>query len=298
MKYAPIALFVYNRPDHTRRTVEALSKNINADNHILYVFSDAPKYKSDIGEVENTRDYLKNIIGFKQVIIIERVENYGLSKSIINGVTELCDKYGKVIVLEDDLETSPYFLNFMNNALNFYQDNQNVMHISGCKYPVDSFGNDDTFFLHVPLCWGWATWKRAWDNFEKNVSVMQKFDRKMIRHFNFDNSYNYWKQLESNKSGKINTWFIFWYATLFLKNGLALFPVHSLVRNSGFDNSGTHCVGTNMFDVNLSATAVHIHNIPCIESCEGYEMHKKYFMQFKVGIVKRIFRKLRRTFHV
>jgi len=296
VELSPIALFVYNRPEHTRRTVESLALNFTADSSVLYVFSDAAKSDSDTVAVKEVREYIREIKGFKKIIVIERTLNYGLAKSIIEGVTELCHKYGKVIVLEDDLETSPHFLNFMNDSLTFYADKYEVMHISGCRYPVESFGKDETFFLHVPLCWGWATWERAWGDFEKDVSVILKFNRSMIKHFNFDNTYNYWVQLVLNKSGKLNTWFVFWYTTLFLKRGLSLFPARSLVQNIGIDNSGTHSGKSNDYDVELSSRPIKIEAIPCVESEVGYKMHRQYFRKLKPSISQRISRKIFRVF--
>lgn len=295
---APLVLFVYNRAWHTEQTINALLNNKLSSESEIFIYSDAAKNDAALSDVKEVRDYIDTIKGFKKVTIIKRERNWGLANSIIDGVTELCNKYGRVIVLEDDLETSPYFLNYMNSALSFYQDNENVMHISGCKYPVEPFGKDDTFFLRIPLCWGWATWKRAWSRFDKNIFVMKKFDRKMIKHFNFDGSYNYWKQLELNKSGEIDTWFIFWYAALFLNDGLALFSTKSLVRNIGFDNSGTHCLETNMYNVSLSTKVVSLNAISCVESIEGFNKHKKYFMQFKPGILERALKKIRYMFYV
>lgn len=290
---APIALFVYNRPLHTRKTVEALARNECAADSVLYIFSDHAKSAEAASAVNEVRSYIRGISGFKEVVIVEQTENFGLAKSIISGVSNLCAKYGRVIVLEDDLETSPYFLKFMNEALDFYENTPEVMHISGCRYPVEDFGTEDTFFLHVPLCWGWATWQRAWLTFEKDISVMQRFDRKMIKHFNFDNTYSYWQQLVLNRSGKINTWFVFWYANLFLRGGLALFPARSLVNNIGMDDSGTHCGKTDVYDVIQSTTAIKLTRIVLTESKIGYEKHTHYFSSLKVNLVVRIIRKLR-----
>lgn len=289
---APIALFVYNRPDHTKRTVEALARNDRAKESVLYVYSDYAKSPDADGAVNEVRKYIHGISGFKEVIVVEQTENFGLAKSIVTGVTALCKKYGRVIVLEDDLETSPYFLRFMNEALDFYENTPKVMHISGCRYPVDSFGSDDTFFLHVPLCWGWATWQRAWVSFEKNIAVMEKFDRKMIRHFDFDDSYTYWKQLEMNRDGKINTWFVFWYANLFLHGGLSLFPSRTLVSNIGFDGSGIHCGTNSDFEFVLSNTPIGISQIPLVESAVGFDKHRKYFRKLNSLLLRKILRKL------
>ncbi|NOT14946.1 MAG: glycosyltransferase [Methylotenera sp.] len=289
---APIALFVYNRPEHTRITVEALARNEMANESILYIFSDAAKSIKDAESVKVVRQYISQIIGFHQVIIVEQEKNLGLAQSIIGGVTRLIDQYGRVIVLEDDLETSPYFLKFMNEALDFYETTPEVMHISGCRYPVEPFEDKDTFFLHVPLCWGWATWQRSWVTFEKNISVMKRFDHSMIKRFDFDNTYSYWKQLELNRKGKINTWFVFWYANLFLRGGLSLFPARSLVHNIGMDESGTHSRTTNVFNTALSITPISITTIPLVESPVGYAKHREYFGNIQEQLLTRVFRKL------
>jgi len=292
MNLAPIALFVYNRPEHTRRTVEALSKNIAANNSILYIFSDAAKTTVDEVEVEKVRYYLHEIIGFKQVVIKKQTKNIGLAKSIINGVSALCEQYGRVIVLEDDLETSPYFITFMNEALSIYENTEEVMHISGFRYPVEHFESENTFFLHVPLCWGWATWQRAWKSFHKDTAIMSRFTRAAISRFDFDDNYEFWRQLELNKSGTLNTWFIFWYANIFLCDGLALFPSRSLVQNIGMDKSGTHSGVSDDYLVKLSETPIEVIKIPLIESPKGYEYHRRYFRKIKTGILKRVVRKI------
>ena len=295
---APIVLFVYNRPAHTRRTVEALQKNELAGESDLFVFSDAPKTIEAAEAVREVREYVKTISGFRSVSIVERHKNWGLANSIIDGVTRLCREYGRVIVLEDDLVVSIGFLRYMNEALVFYQNSLEVMHISGCRYPVGIFGTDDTFFLQVPLCWGWATWQRAWITFEKDTAVMEHFDRSMIKRFNFDNTYSYWKQLELNRKGKINTWFVFWYANLFLQGGLSLFPSRSLVRNIGFDNSGTHCGESADYDVVLTKTPVSIREIPLLESKVGFDRHKEYFKKISPNFLKRVIRKLHSIFQL
>lgn len=294
--YAPIALFAYNRPIHTRKTIEALARNEGASESILYIFSDQAKSAAAVEAVNEVRSFIHGISGFKEVIIIEQAENFGLAKSIISGVTNLCEKYGRVIVLEDDLETSPFFLKFMNESLDFYENTPEVMHISGCRYPVDSFGSDDTFFLHVPLCWGWATWQRAWNTFEKNIAVMERFNRKMIRHFDFDDTYIYWKQLEMNRDGKINTWFVFWYANLFLRNGLSLFPSRTLVSNMGFDGSGVHCGTNSDFEFMLSNTPIRISQIPLVESSIGFDKHKKYFREVNPLLWGKVLRRISKLF--
>ncbi|MDD4082332.1 MAG: glycosyltransferase [Sphaerochaetaceae bacterium] len=159
MGFAPIVLFVYSRLDHTKRTVEALKNNLLADESNLIIFSDAPKNEKSKKAVEEVRKYIHSIKGFKSVKIIERKNNVGLANSIIDGVTKVVNKYGKIIVLEDDLVTSKYFLNFMNDSLELYKNESKVISISGYTYPVG--GLAETFFIKGTDCWGWATWKRG-----------------------------------------------------------------------------------------------------------------------------------------
>jgi acetyltransferase-like isoleucine patch superfamily enzyme len=294
MNFAPIALFVYNRPAHTRRTVEALLKNELAEESELIIFSDAPKSSEQAEAVNEVRQYIRQIDGFKSVTIVERETNFGLARSIIEGVTKVVNESGRIIVLEDDLVTSPYFLDFMNAALDTYQNNEKVMHISGSTYPIESM-ESETFFLRIPLCWGWGTWSRAWSKFDNDISIMARFNKKMIKTFNFNNTYPYWEQLVLNRSGKISTWFVFWYANVFLSEGLTLFPSRSLVRNIGFDESGTHCNSSSDYDVNLSTVPVRVDELTPVESKVGFERHEKYFNKLKLmrpNLIKRIIQKI------
>ncbi len=273
--FAPIALFVYNRLSHTRLTVEALQKNELAGESDLIVFCDAAKTSEQTEGVREVREHIRQIVGFKSVTIFERDENYGLARSIIEGVTRLCNEYGRVIVLEDDLVTTPYFLRFMNEALDMYEHEDKVMQISGFTYPIGHI-SDETFFLRLPLCWGWATWDRAWRHFRKNDDVMLKFDRKMRRDFRFK-TYHFWRQLELNKKGILNTWFVYWYASVFLRGGLALYSGKSLVHNIGMDGTGVHRMATNNYDVELGTRAVRLEPIACRESEEAVRLHENFF---------------------
>jgi hypothetical protein len=254
MQLAPIVLFTYNRPWHTRQTVEALLKNELALESELFIFSDGPKTDKDEQKVKEVREYLKTIKGFRKVEIIERDKNWGLANNIIDGVTKIVNEYGRIIVLEDDLITSPYFLKYMNETLDRYKDEERVMHISGYMYPIKTDGLPDTFFLKPTSCWGWATWKRAWKYFERNPEKQIKIlTKNQVKDFNLNNSYDYWSQVILNYQGKLYTWAIFWYLTVYLNNGFSLHPRESLTKNIGIDKSGTHFSGkTNVFEVELS----------------------------------------------
>lgn len=240
---APIVLFVYNRPWHTQQTIEALQKNELAEQSDLIVYSDAPKNDQAWSQVQEVRDYLKTITGFKSIKIIEREENWGLAKSIITGVTETVNQYGKIIVLEDDLVTSPYFLKFMNEALGFYKDEEKVYSITGYSFSDDISVADSTYFLSITSSWGWATWKNKWQCFNGDAESLKKYinNRSNRYTFNFNNSYDFLSMAKNQLKGEIDSWAIFWYFSVLQKQGLTLYPAKSLVHNIGFDGSGVHC---------------------------------------------------------
>lgn len=286
--FAPIVIFVYNRPWHTRQTVQALIDNEFSQESELFIFSDAPHRVEEAAKVNEVRNYLKTISGFKSVNIVERENNWGLAKSIIYGVTELCAKYGRVIVLEDDLVTSPYFLRFMNEALNVYSLNSKVMHISGYSYPVRmDFQDDETYFLRLPMCWGWATWQRAWQLFSKDLTSDIGMKSESIKYLNFDGSHNFWQQYQMNLKGKINTWFIFWYISVLKNNGLALYPHKSVIKNIGLDATGTHKTKTDVYDLNVSAVPIQVLRIEENEKLSTVDSYKKYFRAIRSNLVRR-----------
>ena len=242
MKLAPIILFVYNRKWHTEKTIKALKKNLLASKSDLFIYSDGPKTDKAFNEVQETREYLKSIRGFKTITIIEKKKNLGLAKSIIGGVTEIINKYGKAIILEDDLITSPYFLNFMNSALEHYKKVEKVWHISGWSYPISLKNKSDIYLSRTMNCWGWGTWANNWQFFQKNTEkFINKFSTDDIKRFNLDGATNiFWNQVLLNHKKKIDTWAIYWYASIFVNNGLCLNPSKSFVKNIGFDGSGNH----------------------------------------------------------
>lgn len=245
MNYAPVALFVYNRPIHTRKTVEALLKNKEAAETDLYVFCDGLKVDSPAGQQEKiyaVRDYIRSIVGFKSVTIFESTTNKGLAQSIIDGVTAIVNKHQRVIVLEDDLVTSSGFLNYMNTALNIYENNPSVISIHAYNYPIPTLGLPETFFMRGADCWGWATWKRGWDLFESNGSLLkqQLEEQNLVYQFNINGSNPFFDMLKQQIEGKVSSWAIRWYASAFLKNKLTLYPAKPLVFNIGFDGEATH----------------------------------------------------------
>jgi len=284
MNMAPVALFVYNRPVHTRRTVEALLNNPEASKTDLHVFSDHPKDPQSEEAVSEVRRYIRQLQGFRNIEITEQHTNQGLARSIISGVNSVCSSYGRVIVFEDDLVASPRLLKFMNDALEFYENYDNVAHVSGYTYPIEASGLPETYFLRLPMCWGWGTWWRAWQGFEKTLQVMERFDHQARHRFDFDSSYGYWRQLELNRAGTIDTWFIFWYANVFLNGQLCLFPKTSLIDNIGHDGTGVHCGSNADYGVTLANAAPQVGGIPVVESEEAYRRHVRYFKSIRKGL--------------
>ena len=258
-KLAPIALFVYNRLEHLQQTILSLQKNNLAKETTLYIFSDAGKNSKDDKKVEEVRKYLKTIRGFKSVIIIERLENFGLAKSIIEGVSELINKYGKIIVLEDDLYVSGDFIKYMNEALDFYQDNKDIFSISGycapIKIPVDY--RYDVFLFERINSWGWASWKNRWETVDWEMKYFEEFiknpeQRKLFKRGGKDLCIMLLKQYQR----KINSWAIRFNYACFEQKKLNVYPVGTKVINLGADGSGTNIKSTKKYKAILNEEAI------------------------------------------
>jgi len=292
---APIALFVYKRPWHTRQTLESLQKNSFSSESNLFVFADGPKTIADESKVREVRDHIKTVEGFKSLSIVEREQNLGLAKSIITGVTEVLNNYGKVIVVEDDLICSPFFLSYMNQALSIYKNIDKVMHVSAYMYPIDPTGLKETFFFRPASCWGWGTWARAWKHLEYDIhKLIPRFDKELRHKFNMDGTFNFWHQMEMNRDGRIHSWAIRWYASVFLNNGLCLHPSRSLVNNIGFDGTGVHCGKVAIYDVPLLSRQISQFEEILEENPEAIKRFADFMVTIKKPIHTRILNLLKR----
>jgi hypothetical protein len=292
--FAPIALFVYNRPQHTSRTLKFLSQNELAAESRLFVFSDGAKSQEEIQNVTEVRELLKNITGFKSVEVIERKENMGLANSIIAGVGRLVKDYKQVIVFEDDLITSPHTLTYFNEALNKYRDTAKVMHIGAYMYNLKDVKLPETFFYRAATSWGWATWDRAWQHFEPNIdTLMAQFDAKKKKAFSIEHHMNFWKQMEDFKKGKNNSWAIRWYASIFLKGGLTLNPAQSMVNNIGHDGSGVHSGINDIYNVIINPQPVTEFPVELKENEQAYQAIKSFLANRKGNLWQRIKRYVR-----
>lgn len=289
MNLASIILFVYNRLEHTKKTINSLKENSLASESNLYIFSDGWKNDNDKIKVESVRALIKKTEGFKSVSIIEREENLGLANSIIRGVTEIISKSGKVIILEDDLVTSPYFLQYMNDALDLYQNEDKVISIHGYIYPVKKI-LPETFFVKGADCWGWATWKRGWDLFEPDGKILLKKlrENKLCTAFNLGGSVKNIRMLKKQIAHKNDSWAIRWHAAAFVNDKLTLYPGNSLVLNIGADGEGTHVKTTNVYDSKLSYNKVELNKINIEENYEATDIIKEYFLSIKPSLKLRI----------
>lgn len=241
---APIVLFVYNRPWHTRQTVETLQRNLLASESELFVFSDGPKKPEDKEKIDEVREYIRSITGFGAIRLIERRHNLGLANSVINGVTEVIETYGRVIVMEDDILTVPNFLLFMNKALDTYREYDLIGSVTGYSLPIQI--PTDYFFpvylTHRHSSWGWGTWQRVWSKIDWEISDYDRFqsDRRAKQDFNAAGA-DMVAMLDMQMKGKLDSWSIRFDYACFRSGALSLAPVSNLVKNIGFDGSGMHC---------------------------------------------------------
>ena len=265
---APVVLFVYNRPEHTERTLQALTSNLLADDSILYIYADGAR-GGDKALVSETRKVAKRQRWCKEVHVIESVFNKGLADSIVGGVTEIVNKYGKAIVLEDDIVTSPGFLAYMNNALSVYQNEDKVMHVSGFFLPIERPEVlPETFFYNQTSCWGWGTWNRSWNFFEADARKLLRevIKTQRVDEFNIDDSYPFINQLKANAEGSLSTWAVKWQASVFLQGGLCLHPRRSMIKNIGFDGTGVHCGTSSVYKTDRIAQSVEVCKQALVES--------------------------------
>jgi hypothetical protein len=252
--FSPIALFVFRRPAHTQRALESLSRNDELARSPLFIYCDAARKPEHRSLVDETRRMVRSLAP-QHAQIIEREANWGLARSIVGGVTELCKRFGSAIVLEDDLVVSPRFLAYMNQALERYATNPRVMQVSGHMFPVRATAGPDALFLPFTTSWSWATWARAWTSFDSTLPGLEQLtnDAARRREFDLDGSYPYYRMLKKQMRGEIDSWAIQWYLNVFIKRGLVLFPRHTLIRNDGFDGSGTHGRGGSGLDASSFA---------------------------------------------
>ncbi|MDO9208877.1 MAG: glycosyltransferase [Sulfuricurvum sp.] len=257
MSYAPIVLFTYNRLSELTFTVNALKNNFLASESDLFIYSDAAKNENDIPKIKNIRNYLHSISGFKSVHIIEREKNFGLAKSVIEGASEILNQYGNIIVLEDDIITSPNFLCYMNSALEFYKEDEKVFSISGHTIPLKTLEKwgKDTYIALRPASWGWATWKNQWENIDWDLLDYDAFmqDKTKTKKFNMG-GVDLTRMLRHYREGKNNSWAIRWAYAMYKAGKYTIYPKVTKVQNIGFSDEATHCNGVNIYESNMDTS--------------------------------------------
>lgn len=244
MNYSPIIIFAFNRVDTLRNTVSSLLNNEEAKESELFVYVDGPR-KQKPGEAEKVKtvqEFVKTINGFMNVTYSFSEENKGLGTSIIAGVTEVINRYGRAIVLEDDLVFSSNFLAFMNDGLNRYENEQKVFSICGYtnKVKVPKGYDHDAYFCTRSSSWGWGTWADRWNTVDWELKDWSRY-KKMGRAFNRWGGSDCFRMLRSVKECGATSWAIRFGFFQFLQDKLSLFPIVSKVRNDGFDGAGTNC---------------------------------------------------------
>ena len=295
MSLSPILLFTYNRPEHTRMTLEALSNNHLSSRSELFIISDGYKSDADKEDVIRVRELIESVKGFAKVHIEEQSHNLGLAKSIIEGVTRVVNKYGTVIVLEDDLITSPFFLTFMNDALKRYENVEKIGHVHGDCFPLHQL--PDAFLIKWTGSWGWATWKRAWDLFNSDGEALlaELIQKKLSKRFDFNGNYPFTRMLRRQVNKENDSWAIRWNATLFLNDILSLNAGKSLVQNIGFDGSGRHSGSDEIYTTHLHMTSLRTEIEDIAENMDARRAFEKYYGRTNSFLAKAT-RRIRRVF--
>lgn len=293
MSNSPVLIFTYKRLESLKRCIEGLLMNEECSETDVFIFSDAAKTEDDKFKVDEVRTYIQSINGFQTKFIVTRSENFGLARSIIEGTTHVISKYGKAIVLEDDLVPTRNFLRFMNKSLETFQNSKHVFSISGysfdLKAPRDC--NFDSYFLNRGWSWGWATWEDRWKEVDWTVKDYASFktNRKLQRDFNRGGS-DLTSMLNKQMSGKLDSWAIRWFYHQFKIKGVTLYPVKSKILNIGFDNEATHTTGSSKrYIPNLDSGSERQFNFPV--AIEPHSYFQRQF-QLKMGVLERIISKV------
>jgi hypothetical protein len=289
---APIAVFVYRRPLHADRLIDSLLANEEVAGSPLFVFCDGARGDFDLEGVTATRRVVRERLG-NLATIIEREENRGLAVSIIEGVTDLSRRYGKVIVLEDDLMLHSDCIAFLNAALRQYANEHSIYHVNAYRYPIPKGAMP--CLSRLPSSWGWGTWERAWAAFEADATALDRRIRRenLVAAMDFGGKFPFHAMLRDQAAGRIDSWAIRWYASVLLRRGLAVYPDVSQVLNGGMDNSGEHCGVESAYDVEVG-TANRSWPVDLTEDELTYRQMQAFFDTIRAPLLRRISRDLQR----
>ncbi len=276
-----ILIFAFNRPYHLNNLLVSLNQNKESKNLPIKIFLDGPRNNKDKCNLKKIVKIIKkNKLNLPNLVIVKRRKNFGSKFNIINGISHSFKKYDSAIILEDDLVLDKYFLKFMLFSLKKFKNKNKVFHISGFSF-LNNPNNNGTYFTRYMNCWGWATWADRWIKLNTNSNeIIRSFSKKDIYEFNIENSHDFFRQILENKMGILNTWAIFWYATIFKEKGLCLTPYNSLVKNEGYDGSGER-LGKAISQSKLDGTLIKSFPNEIIENSKDLEVLKKYFQKQK-----------------
>lgn len=295
MELAPVVMFVYNRVDHFVQTFEALSRCPEAAESDLYIFSDGPKREKDIEKVAEVRaavEQRKKTSCFQNITVYESPVNRGLAASVISGVTEVINKYGKVIVLEDDCVSSPHFLRYMNRCLAYYKEDERIGSIAGYTPQLSFPANvqEDVFLAYRSCSCGWATWKECWDGVDWDLQEFQQFFREpeLIKRLNANGNDRFIRLYRQTK-GNGSSWSVRFGAHLARKNLYTLYPRYSYIQNIGCDASGVHSQAEDAesMRVDLSKAIEEVRLQPVTMYPEMQKIMKKHYSSGTISDIKR-----------
>lgn len=283
---APVILFTFNRPEHTRRTLEALAANTLAGESDLTIYCDGPRGDEDLEAVRAVREIAAEARGFRSIRVVERETNQGLARSLIGGIDDALTDHPAVIVLEDDLVTSPHFLRFMNEGLARFADDDRVMSVSGYAYPVEG-PTPEAYLMPRNFCWGWATWRRGWALYERDAEALLVglIEEDLVYELDFEGTdpMSTILQWTVNRIAGVDSWASRWIASGTLHDRLTLYPGRTLVQNIGFDGSGLHAkfrVDSERFASPPTSEAIELDAVEPVLDRRMIEVHRRMFRRW------------------
>ena len=276
-----IVVFAFTRPDHLEALLGSLAQNEEFADVPVSVRIDGPRNSDEVALVNAVAEVAARHVG--EANVVRSVVNRGLRESIVGGVSDTLARYEQVIVLEDDLVVSRYFLRFMFDGLAVYASNSRVASIHGYRLPGAPFGGN--IFLRGADCWGWATWRDSWSEYRDDAGEL--LDELMRSEMTFDYTFGgyspHLKLLAAASSGSSDSWAIRWHTSAYLRNKLTLYPEFSLVKNQGHDGSGTNTPAMSAYDVAISDRPLSVKQIPVSVSAVGWKAYSKFYRKRKMA---------------
>lgn len=284
MAAAPVIVFAYKRPQLLEATLRSLAANDLAAQSHLHIYCDGPKADAadqDLAAIQAVRTIARNASGFAGVRVVAAERNKGLARSVIDGVSEVLQQHDRAIVVEDDVALSPFFLRFMNDALERYATDEKVWSVGSWSYFAEPGTHADNFFVRFPDSIAWGTWRRSWQHFEQDGRTLVERLRATGKDqaLEADGRVDYFgPMLQQQLEGRVDSWAIRWTASCVLHGGLNLFPRTSLSKHMGFGEGATHETGELDYnkDLALASSPVPVAGQDIIESSAALDQWVAY----------------------